>query len=117
MTENQQASEHGIEVLSQEWDAIDETTQERLFEWYNVRERDLTTHDLKILADLHHSGNIRFGECVGCGMTCYEAHPKSWDEFQGTGVGMMDGIYHGTATFCGECYIKIRDKAEEAGVI
>lgn len=99
------------------WDEIDVTTQELLIKWYNTREKDLDAHDLHILADLYHSGNIHFAECIDCGMTCFTVYPENWDEFQGTGVSMIEGIYYGKSTFCGECYCEIRNKAEEAGVI
>jgi len=104
------------EPLPESWEEIDSETQDLLIEWYNTREEDLNYHDLKLLADLHHDRRIEFGVCSECGEKCVEANPESWNEFQGVGVGMVDGIYGTEDTFCGTCAIVIRDKANDIGL-
>jgi hypothetical protein len=100
--------------MPEAWENLSSDTQDNLIKWYNVCEEDLDADDLEKLADLYNKDQIRFDECFKCGMTCYEANPDDWGEFQGTGVGMEEGIF-GEA--CGDCMTKIRDEAERANLL
>lgn len=102
--------------LPESWEEIDTKTQDLLIEWYNTRKEDLNCHDLRLLAALYHDGKIEFGKCIECGMTCFRASPESWDEFQGTGVGMVEGIYGTEDTYCGDCAGEIMGKARDIGL-
>jgi len=102
------------ETNPEEWEDIDSDTQDLLVEWYNIREKDLSRDDLELLAELFQKGNIEIIECPECGTTCYEANPDNWGDFQGTGVGMEDGIFGG---HCGDCYTQAEEKAKEMGII
>ena len=97
-----------------EWDTIDAETQEHLVLWYNVCQKDLDQNDLELLADLHHKNEITFIACRECMDVCFDAHPRNWGDFQGTGVGMTEG-YMGD--YCHTCYNEVKDQAERMGII
>jgi len=99
----------------EDWELIDSETQDNLIEWFNIREEDIEAHELQLLADLHCSGNICFINCHECGYVAFEATPEDWDNFQGTGCGMKQGIFNGT--LCGDCYVEFKEKAEAYGII
>jgi len=96
-----------------EWIEIAEDQRELLLEWYNTREEDIDAEDLKRLAALYQAGQIAFATCDECGGTCYDATPDDWGHFQGTGVGMVEGIY---GDFCGQCAQEIVEKAKRTGL-
>lgn len=91
------------------WSEVRNDIKDLLIEWYNTQEEDLDAADRLMLAKLHEEGKIQFSECEQCGETCFDAQPDNWDDFQGTGVGMQQGIY---GDFCGSCASEIMEKAK-----
>ena len=70
-------------IIMNEWKDIDENMQERLIEWYNVREEDMDDDDRQRLAELYFNYNFQSWNCPECGTHVHYGTPDNWDNFQG----------------------------------